>query len=172
MNTLQDPRDALAAPPVVVAEKAAPADEDAPPSTSAFTAILALAAPPERVFGELADVENLPRWAGGFCEYVYLVRGRWVALTSLGELFIELEARERTGEVTLWAGWEADRLHSLPLHVAAGGADEAEGGGSRVTFMVPRVANEAHARLCRALCDEWPALAERFGAGVWGEAGL
>lgn len=141
----------------------APAPQRSPASSSAFTAIITLAAPPERVFGELADIENLPRWAGGFCERVYLSRGRWVALTSLGELFLALDADEPAGEITLRAGWDAHLLHALPLRIAADGRGA---GGTRVTFIVPRVTDAGHGRLCRALCDEWPALFARFGDGI------
>ena len=142
------------------------ATPQSPDLSSGFTARVTLAAPPERVFRELADLENLPRWAGGFCERVSLARGRWVALTSLGELFLALEAEERAGEITLRAGWDARELHALPLRIAS-----ADGGGTRVTFAVPRATDEGHARLCRALGDEWPGLAARIGGGVSGRAG-
>lgn len=124
---------------------------------SAFTALLTLAAPRDRVFAELADIENLPRWAGNFCEQVYVRRGRWAALTSLGELFLSLDANEATGEITLWAGWDRTELRALPMVVA--GASEGE---TTVRFSVPRVADEDHARLCRALCDAWPGLFARL----------
>lgn len=138
-----------------------------PALSSAFSAVITLAAAPANVFRELADIENLPRWAGGFCERVELARGRWVALTALGELFLALDADERAGEITLRAGWSARALHALPLRVAA-----AREGGTRVTFTVPRVADEGHARLCHALGDEWPALAARCVGAVRSGAGL
>lgn len=137
-------------------------------AASAFTARLTLAAPPAAVFRELADIENLPRWAGGFCERVGLARGRWVGLTAVGELFLALDADEPAGTVTLWAGWDAAELHALPLHVAAAGPG---GGGTHVTFAAPCVTDEGHARLCRAVGGEWPGLVARLGGGVAGPAG-
>jgi uncharacterized protein YndB with AHSA1/START domain len=124
---------------------------------TAFTALLTLAAPRDRVFAELADIENLPRWAGNFCEQVYVRRGRWAALTSLGELFLSLDANEATGEITLWAGWTRNELRALPMVVAA-----TPEGETTVRFAVPRVADEDHGRLCRALCDAWPGLFARL----------
>lgn len=135
------------------------------PLPSAFTAHLTLAAPRDRVFAELADIENLPRWAGNFCEQVYVRRGRWAALTSLGELFLSLDANEATGEVTLWAGWDRHELRALPMQIA--GAPEGE---TIVRFSVPRVVDEGHARLCHALCAAWPGLFARLDRlGVLGQ---
>jgi uncharacterized protein YndB with AHSA1/START domain len=136
------------------------------PLASAFTALITLSAPVPVVFRELADIENLPRWAGGFCERVDLRRGGWVGLTSLGELYFALEANERAGEITLWAGWTAHELRPLPLRVAAD-----DHGRTRVTFRVEHVGDEGHERLCRALGAEWPGLVGRLGGVEWGGAG-
>ena len=68
----------------------------------------------------LADVEALPRWAGSFCERVELTRAGWLAWTALGELWVEIESREQTGElsreVTLRAGEARGALHAFTLH--------------------------------------------------------
>lgn len=163
-------------------EEAWPAAVAASPLGAGFTAVLTVAAAPSRVFRELADIENLPRWAGGFCERVTLSRGRWVGLTSLGEMFLALEADERTGAITLAAGWREREMHAVRWEVAAVGTDEARAVrganetcslvcGTRVTFTARPVNGEGHARLCRALADEWPWLVARLGGGVRGEAG-
>ncbi len=152
------------------------------PMSAGFTAVLTVAATPMQVFRELADIENLPRWAGGFCERVTLSRGRWVGLTSLGEMFLALEADERTGAIILSAGWREREMHVVRWEVTAVGTDEvrvalgsdevgAGGDGTRVSFTARPVTGEGHARLCRALADEWPGLVARLGGGVRGEAG-
>jgi hypothetical protein len=140
------------------------------PMSAGFTAVLTVAAAPAQVFCELADIENLPRWAGGFCERVMLSRGRWVGLTSLGEMFLAQEADERAGTITLLAGWREREMHAVRWCVAAVGPDAAVG-GVRVTFSARPVVADGHARLCRALADEWPGLVARLGGGVRGEAG-
>jgi len=111
------------------------------------TTVLTVGLPRETVFRQLADIEELPRWAGGFCEAVYLCQGRWMGLTSLGELFLDLEADWAAGSVVLRAGWSPRALRRLPLHV------EGLPGGraSRVVFSVRRLRGASHARLCRAL---------------------
>ena len=139
-----------------------------------FTAVITVAAAPAAVFRELADIERLPRWAGGFCERVGLARGRWVALTSLGELFLALDADERAGEITLRAGWNERELHALNFRIVAeevGAGAEAPTRTSRVIFSAPRVTDPGHARLCRALGGEWPNLAVRWGTGAAGRPG-
>jgi hypothetical protein len=84
----------------------------------------------------LADIEALPRWAGEFCGGIGLVRGRWVALTALGELEVELEAHEATGEITLRFGADARVAHTAALRVAAALDESAHAGGTRVTLVV------------------------------------
>lgn len=153
----------------------------ATPMSAGFTAVLTVAAAPEKVFRELADIENLPRWAGGFCERVTLSRGRWVGLTSLGEMFLALEADERARTITLAAGWRERELHAVRWEVTAAetdaagaiiaGVESAAGSGTRVTIIARPVVDEGHARLCRALADEWPGLVARLGGGVRGETG-
>lgn len=153
----------------------------ATPVGAGFTAVLTVTAAPAQVFRELADIENLPRWAGGFCERVTLSRGRWVGLTSLGEMYLALEADERVGAITLAAGWREREMHAVRWEVTAAEADAAgvigsdadSAGveGARVTFTARPVTGEGHARLCRALADEWPGLVARMGGGVRGEAG-
>lgn len=91
--------------------------------TVSLLALRTLAAPVEagrdEVFRFLADVEILPRWAPEFCERLQLSRGQWLAWTVEGELFIEVEAHERSGAVDLrWGdGRSCERL--LPLRVIA-----------------------------------------------------
>lgn len=83
------------------------------------TFTLLVSAPRDTVFNFLADIENLPRWATGFCERLYLERGRWKALTSQGELYCDLEAGNSTGVIDLRTGPSVDRLAVLPMRVVA-----------------------------------------------------
>ena len=136
-----------------------------PVLSTGFTAIVLLAAPVPAVFREIADIENLPRWAGGFCERLELSHGRWVGLTSLGELYLALETSERAGEVTLRAGWSASALYPVPLRVTA-----LPGGGTRLHLAVPAVADPDHARLCHALRDELLGLLHRLTPAVLPDA--
>jgi hypothetical protein len=116
------------------------------------TLAVTVCAPRDTVFNFLADLENLPRWAPGFCERLYLERGRWKALTSQGELCCDLEASAGTGVIDLRLGPSSDRLAVLPLRVLALGA-------RRTLVTVAFV--EA---------PDWPAgLAQRDGGELLGE---
>lgn len=76
-------------------------------------------APRAAVFRYLADVEALPGWAGEFCESLELCAGGWRGLTAEGELFIELEADERSGVIDLRLGDHWSCWRSIALRVVA-----------------------------------------------------
>ena len=99
------------------------------PRCSARTTVVTLLAGREAVFKLLADIENLPRWAPGFCESVSIVEGRWVALTSCGELYLALETNDSAGEIVLSAGWNPEELDRFTLAVK-----NDEQGRARVRF--------------------------------------
>ncbi len=71
------------------------------------------------LFRFLADIENLPRWAAGFCSGLELARGRWLAYTLGGDVFVEIEADERTGTIDLRWGDEGGAVRLLPLRLVA-----------------------------------------------------
>ena len=63
------------------------------------TIAVTVAAPRDTVFNFLADIENLPQWAGAWCERLALERGRWWALTAEGELVVDMETSAGTGVI-------------------------------------------------------------------------
>jgi hypothetical protein len=81
-----------------------------------------LAASRESVFNFLADIENLPRWAPSLCERLYLSRGRWTALSPLGEVALDLESSHLTGVIDLRFDL-GDRRALLPLRALAIGPE-------------------------------------------------
>jgi hypothetical protein len=78
-----------------------------------------LSAPRDTVFNFLADIENLPKWAGAWCERLALERGRWWALTAEGEQVVDLETSAGTGVIDLRSGPTPDRLRLTPIRVLA-----------------------------------------------------
>lgn len=82
---------------------------------------LTLAAPRATAFNFLADIENLPAWTGGLCEWVELHRDGWWAYTALGELSVETKVDDIAGEIDLrlrhTSGWQA----VIPLRVRSDG---------------------------------------------------
>ena len=145
------------------AESNAPTDARGP-SACARTVILTVPAAPETVFNFLADVENLPRWAAGFCERLEISAGRWTALTSFGDLWIELAADVRAGSIDLLAAEDAGLLEPL-FSVRIGHAPD---GGTRIRFLLePRAGYgaECHERHYREFLLDLRGLLVRFGGG-------
>ena len=70
-------------------------------------------------FRYLSDIEQLPRWAAGFCSGLELARGRWLAYTLGGDVFAEIEADERSGTIDLRWGEEGGAVRLLPLRLVA-----------------------------------------------------
>ena len=124
----------------------------------ARTTVVTLRAPHRLVFNFLADIESLPRWAGGFCESLWLGQGRWMALTSLGELFVALEADSRAGEIVFFAGWEPTALMSFPLKLAV--CPE----GTRVRLALEATSDVRYRRLQLAFEAEMRELVSHFAA--------
>jgi len=124
------------------------------------TRVVILRAARQTVFNYLADIENLPRWAGGFCEHLYLSHGRWMGLTSLGELFFALDADVAVQEISLRAGWDPACLWRLTLVVR-----EFPPIGTRVKFSLKAGADEVQRQLHETLEAELPSLITRLGGG-------
>ena len=74
------------------------------------TITLTVATPSATVFNFLADIENLPHWSGGFCEWIELHREGWWAYTALGELEVASKVDDIAGAIDLrfahTAGWK------------------------------------------------------------------
>lgn len=85
------------------------------------TITLTVATPREVVFNFLADIENLPRWAGGFCEWLELHREGWWAYTALGELEVVTKVDDIAGTIDLRLGHPVGWKIVIPLHVKTDG---------------------------------------------------
>jgi hypothetical protein len=113
------------------------------------TITLTVATPGDTVFNFLADIENLPRWSGGFCEWIELHREGWWAYTALGELEVASKVDDIAGTIDLRfahaAGWKL----VLPVRVRTDGE-----GGALVRFTCAQPAglsDEAFERLIEDL---------------------
>jgi hypothetical protein len=85
------------------------------------TITLTVATPRAVVFNFLADLENLPRWAGGFCEWLELHREGWWAYTALGELEVVTKVDDIAGTIDLRLGHAAGWKIVIPVRVRSDG---------------------------------------------------
>lgn len=122
-----------------------------------------VSAPRDTVFNFLADIENLPKWTGAWCERLMLQRGRWWALTAEGEQVVDMETSAGTGVIDLRAGPSPDRFRHTPIRVVALSTRR-----TLISFILiegPDEGDEAFARrraLLQAAADD---LVKRFGGG-------
>lgn len=94
---------------------------------------LTLAAPRATVFNYLADIENLPGWTAGLCEWIELHREGWWAYTALGELAVETKVDDVTGQIDVQLRHVSGWFLVLPVRVRSDGD-----GGSLVSVSCAR----------------------------------
>ena len=124
---------------------------------------LTVSAPRDTVFNFLADIENLPKWAGPWCERLALQRGRWWALTTEGEQVMDMETSAGTGVIDLRAGVSPERFRLLPIRVVALSARR-----TLISFLLiegPDETDDAFARRREWLQTAGDGLLKRFGGG-------
>ncbi len=123
---------------------------------------LTVAIPSATVFNFLADIENLPHWSGGFCEWIELHRDGWWAYTALGELAVETKVDDIAGAIDLRFGHTAGWKLVIPVRVRTDGD-----GGALVSLACAQpagMADEDYERLIEALLTGLRDFAGRFHA--------
>ena len=117
------------------------------------TRTVTIDAPPDTVFSFVADPENLPRWAVGFCRSIRQDgdTGRWIAGTAQGEIPIRFDSDERAGTIDFYFNPTAK------LEVGAFSRVIPNGAGSEYIFTQFQVAGmtaEIFEAQVRALTEE------------------
>lgn len=121
---------------------------------------LTLAAPRATAFNFLADIENLPAWTGGLCEWVELHREGWWAYTVLGELAVETKVDDIAHEIDLRLRHVSGWLAVVPLRIQSDGE-----GGTIIRLACQRptgLDDERYEQLFDALLTGLRGLAEKF----------
>ena len=122
-----------------------------------------VSAPRDLVFNFLADIENLPKWAGAWCERLALQRGRWWALTSEGDQVVDMETSAGTGVIDLRAGPSPERFRHTPIRVVALSAHQ-----TLISFLLVEGPDETEGSFLRRrerLQNAADELLRRFGGG-------
>jgi hypothetical protein len=121
---------------------------------------LTLAAPRATAFNFLADIENLPAWTSGFCEWIELHREGWWAYTALGELAVDTKVDDIAGEIDLQlrhvSGWTV----VIPLRVRSDG----DGGAivNAACRQTPGMGDEDYEQLFESLLSGLRGLSAKF----------
>lgn len=123
---------------------------------------LTVAASRTAVFNFLADIEHLPAWTGGFCEWIELHREGWWAYTAVGELAVESKVDDIAGVIDLQLRHVSGWTLVLPLRVRTDGED-----GVLVTAVCNQpfgLSDDGYELLFEVLVAGLRSLAERFQA--------
>lgn len=110
-------------------------------------------APRDKVFAYLADIENLPRWATGFCKELKKEGDDHKIVTPMGELYFSIDSDAKTGVVDMASGPDKETMAFWPVRVAA-----MPDGGSLLLFtalQMPGRTDEEFAADCRGLKEEF-----------------
>ncbi len=127
------------------------------------TVSVSVSAPRDTVYNFLADIENFPKWAGGYCELIELRRDGWLAYTVQGEMIVESEADDGTGVIDIRLGALADRLDVFPLRVWRLSSNETV--VSFTFIQSPDLSDEVHDKLYQSWLIDLQGFAWRFGGG-------
>ena len=65
-------------------------------------------APGERVFDYVSNIENLPKWATGFCKELKKVGKDYKVTTPDGEMYFWIDADRKSGVMDMFGGHSKD----------------------------------------------------------------
>jgi hypothetical protein len=124
------------------------------------TVSLMLHAPKENVFSYLENIENLPKWATVFCKELKKEGGKYKVVTSMGELFFEIESDKKTGVIDMYAGPNERQMGIFPARVL-----DMPGGASMILFTMfqtPGMTDEQFNAQYKSLLQEFEHLKKEF----------
>ena len=134
------------------------------PTTRSDTRAVTIDAGPDDVFDFVADPENLPRWAVGFCRSIRRdaeTSDRWIVTTAQGDLPIRYVTDRELGVVDFY-------LSPAPgVEAAAFSRVVPNGDGAEYVFtqfQAPGMPNEVFEGQVRALVEELHVLRAVIGA--------
>ncbi len=74
-------------------------------------------APKSAVLHYLADINNFPEWATEFCKELKKENDHYKVTTPMGELYLRINANEKSGEIHYFATTEPNGPEFLPSKV-------------------------------------------------------
>lgn len=126
------------------------------------TITVTLSADRDTVFAFLADLENWPHWATGFCRGLQAEGAYWRGMSPAGYDYFALRGDARTGVIDLLIGAQPDEMALLPMRVV----HRAHGAAVICTVFHPiDWPDELYERFYAALLCDLRGLIEHFQGG-------
>lgn len=122
---------------------------------------IVIAAPKNKVFAYLANIENVPKWATAFALEVKVVDGKHKVTTPMGEMFLRIDADEKTGVLDTFRGPTEDQM----VMGLSGRVVELPGDSSLLIFAVarpPGMSDEQFEEMSQHLLQELENIKKEF----------
>ncbi len=97
-------------------------------------------ATPEALFEFVSNIENLPKWATGFCKKIWKDGDDYKVETPMGEMFQRFEINQDLGIVDMYGGPTKDMMWCWPTRVTSDNM-----GGSVFSFTCIQMPDQADA---------------------------
>jgi hypothetical protein len=110
-------------------------------------------APKEKVFDYLSNIENLPKWATGFCRELKRTGKDYKVVTSEGEMYFWIDADKKSGVLDMFGGPSKDEAACWPARVA--GLPDNTSVLIFTAVQLPGVPDETFEMQCRSLDGEF-----------------
>ena len=111
------------------------------------------AAPADRVFAFVSNIENLPEWAPGFCQELRKDGDDYFVTTPGGEIFFRIDHQASTGVVDMVAGPQKNQTMTWPARVA--GLPNGECLFTFTVIQTPDMSDDAYAEQNAAIKGEF-----------------
>lgn len=107
---------------------------------------------PERLFAFVSVIENLPKWATGYCKRVWKDGADYKIETPMGEMFQRFELDSKHGTIDMYGGPSKDAMWCWPVRVTSDNM-----GGSVLAFtciQMPTQPDDEFQGQCATLKEE------------------
>lgn len=74
---------------------------------------------PEKLFDYVSNIENLPKWATGYCKKVWKDRSDYKIETPVGEMFQRFDPDRTRGTIDMYGGPTKDAMWCWPVRVTS-----------------------------------------------------
>lgn len=104
------------------------------------------------LFDFVSSIENLPKWAVGYCKRVWQEDGVYKIETPMGEMIQRFDCNPEAGTIDMYSGYHSDEMWCWPVRVTSDNM-----GGSVLAFtciQMPTQSQEEFSGQCLLLKEE------------------